>query len=44
MNMQGDRKYRAPEINEGFYTPTTDMYTLGIIFDELFDENLNFKI
>ncbi len=44
MNAQGDQKYRAPEIIKGFYTPTTDMYTLGIIFNDLFDEYINLKI
>ncbi len=36
--MQGDQKFRAPEIIAGYYTPTTDIFTLGIIFDELFTE------
>ena len=36
MNLQGEHKFRAPELLDGFYTPNTDIYTLGIIFKELF--------
>ncbi len=38
MTKQGERKYRAPEILEDFYTPTTDIFTLGIILNDLFYE------
>lgn len=41
MNLQGDKKFISPEINEGYYTPTTDIYTLGIIFQELFSSHNN---
>jgi serine/threonine protein kinase len=36
VNWQGDEKLRAPELKQGFYTPKTDIYTLGIIFEYLF--------
>ena len=42
--MQADQKYRSPESLENFYSPTTDIYTLGIIFYDLFEEQIKHQI
>jgi hypothetical protein len=36
VNQQVPKKYGDPELLDGFYILNTDIYSLGIIFEELF--------